>query len=92
MKRPEDFKSWFELLSDAMSEHGEAWEDVASCTLSDADLHVPFDTGYGGSRGKAFTLWTTNRAYFPAVYDGAEWVESVSRHPDGVATHHVGGE
>lgn len=85
-------ESWYELLSKALKENEEAWEDVVFHTLSDADLHQAFDTGFGGSRGKAFTLWTRNRVYFPAVYDGLEWVESVSRHPDGVPTHHVGGE
>jgi hypothetical protein len=29
--------------------------------------------------------------YFPACYDGAEWVGSVSRNPDGKATRHQGG-
>lgn len=92
MNREEDVFSWYELLSKALKENGENWQDVVSHTLSDSDLHLPFDTGFGGSYGKSFTLWTRNRAYFPAVYDGLEWVESVSRHPDGAPTRHVGGE
>lgn len=87
-----DEKSWFELLSKALKENEEIWEDVVSHTLSQAELHQKFDTGFGGSRGNPFTLWTRNRVYFPAVYDGLEWVESVSRLPDGVPKNHVGGE
>lgn len=87
-----EVKSWYELLSKALKEDGEAWEDVVSHTLSVAELHQTFDAGFGGSKGKPFTVWTRNRVYFPAVYDGLEWVESVSRYPDGVPTRHVGGE
>ena len=45
-----------------------------------------------GSEGKPFTIWTANTVYFPVVYDGAEWVGSVSRNPDGKPTDHQGGE
>lgn len=60
-------------------------------TLTDADLDREFDPGYGGPEGCAFTLWTLDRVYFPATYDGAEWVDSVRRHPCGEATDHIGG-
>jgi hypothetical protein len=65
---------------------------VIAHTLTEDELHRQFDAGYGGSEGRPFTLWTTNRVYFPGVYDGAEWVASVPRNPNGEATRHVGGE
>lgn len=83
--------TWRKELTEAMQEHGESWADVASHTLS-ADLDTVFDSGYGHAEGVPFTLWTTRRVYFPVVYDGREWVESVARDPDGVATVHVGGQ
>jgi len=84
--------TWRKEISAALKSAGEKWTDVESNTLSEAELDVVFDGGYGGSEGKAFTMWTHNRVYFPVVYDGAEWVESVSRNPDGKPTRHKGGE
>ena len=83
--------TWRELISTEMERSGETWGDVESCTLSDADLDVEFDENYGVNEGKAFTLWTKNRVYFPALFDGSEWAESVARHPDGKPTSHIGG-
>lgn len=84
--------TWRKMISDEMSRCGDAWSDVESCTLTDAQLDVEFDSGFGISKGEPFTVWTTKRVYFPAVYDGSEWADSVSRHPDGKATTHVGGQ
>lgn len=84
--------TWRKSILDAMEANGESWGQVESCTLTDAELDVEFDSDYGGSNGKPFTLWTDNRVYFPVVYDGAEWVGSVPRNPDGTATEHQGGE
>jgi len=84
--------NWKELIQHEMKMQGETFEDVVECTLNDEELVVKFDDGYGCSEGAPFTLWTTNRVYFPVVYDGAEWVGSVSRNPDGKATRHLGGE
>lgn len=84
--------TWRELLSDELKDNGESWDDLVSITLSDEQLDEKFYDGYGGSEGAPFTLWTTNRVYFPVVYDGSEWVGSVSRSPDGKATYHLGGQ
>ncbi len=78
-----------ELIGLALGEVGEGWGDVVSCTLSEDELDVRFDDGYGCAEGKPFTLWTTNRVYFPTEYDGLEDVASVSRDPDGRPTDHV---
>lgn len=51
-----------------------------------------FDGGYGGSEGCSFTAWGELYVYFPAVYDGREWIDFVPRNPCLVATSHVGGE
>jgi hypothetical protein len=82
---------WKEMIEQAMAEKGESWGDVVSIAPLDLDLHKEFYNGYGGTEGRPFTLWTTNRVYFPAQYDGSEWVESVARNPDGEPTDHVGG-
>lgn len=57
----------------------------------DASLDREFDAGYGCAEGGAFCAWTEKRVYFPVQYDGAEWVSSVSREPDGHPIYHVGG-
>lgn len=84
--------NWKKLIKYEMQEQGETFDDVVECTLTEQQLLVEFDSGYGSSGGEPFTLWTTNRVYFPVVYDGDEWVESVSRNPDGKPTHHFGGQ
>jgi hypothetical protein len=83
--------TWRELITLEMEDVGEKWSDVVACTLSEAELDVPFYIYYGALEGNPFTLWTTNRVYFPVQYDGAEWVASVSRIVDGVPTEHIGG-
>lgn len=83
---------WRTMIVEEMELHGENWDNVVSCTLSDEELDTQFDDGYGGSEGAPFTLWTEKRVYFPCVYDGSEWVGSVSRKPDGKPTRHIGGE
>lgn len=57
----------------------------------DAELDRDFDDGFGGCEGTPFTLWSDERVYFPACYDGAEWCASVPRNPKPTATDHIGG-
>lgn len=83
--------NWKEMIEFEMKGHQETFEDVVECTLSEEQLVKNFDCGYGGTEGEPFTVWTANRVYFPICYDGAEWVESVSRNPDGKPTPHFGG-
>ena len=60
-------------------------------TLTPEEFDLKFDPGYGGTNGVPFTLWTEDYVYFPAKYDGSEWVEGVPRNPCDIATKHVGG-
>lgn len=85
--------SWRKELVKALSANGEGWDDVDAMTFqNDAELDQEFNPSYGTSEGISFCLWTHCRVYFPVVYDGAEWVESVSRHPDGKPVDHLGGQ
>jgi len=55
--------------------------------------HPVFDREFdGGSGGCRFTAWGELYVYFPAVYDGSEWVDFVPRNPCLVATSRIGGE
>jgi hypothetical protein len=83
--------TWRKLISVELESQGETWADVETMTLTQPELVVQFDSGYGGEEGEPFTMWTKNRVYFPCCYDGAEWCGSVSRHPDGKPTNHIGG-
>jgi len=82
---------WKELIETAMADHGEVWEDIIASTFKDEEELVKFYDGYGGPAGISFTAWTETRVYFPVVYDGAEWAESVPRNPCDKVTGHVGG-
>jgi len=84
------YTTWRKLITQEMQEHGDSWDAVEACTLSNKELDRRFDADFGGTQGRAFTLWTKTRVYFPVQYDGAEWCGSVSRHPDGKPTHHMG--
>ena len=83
--------TWRKLLVSKMLWKKESFDDIESSTLTEAELDTEFDNGYGGPEGVPFTVWTKNYVYFPAVYDGAEWVSCVPRNPNGHATDHVGG-
>jgi len=83
--------TWRKLLVEEMELHGETLVDIESNTMSNEEMDKEFDNGYGGPEGIPFTIWTKNRVYFPICYDGAEWVGSVSRNPDGKPTDHLGG-
>lgn len=54
-------------------------------------INYDFDSGYGGVEGFSFTAWTKDRIYFPAQYDGSEWIASVPRNPCDEVTYHIGG-
>ena len=84
--------TWQELITDEMDRKGESWADVVRSTLTNRELAVKFNKGFGLSEGAPFTLWTKNRVYFPVVYDGLEWVGSVPRDPCDEATEHMGGQ
>ena len=81
--------TWREMIDRARDEAKDG--PIIKCTLTDEQLDVRFYRGYGGREGEPFTAWTEARVYFPAVYDGAEWVESVPRDPCDEVTDHVGG-
>jgi hypothetical protein len=85
-------ETWKHILTEAMIGNGETLADIVSNTMTDAEMDVEFDDGYGNAAGIPFTVWTANNVYFPVVYDGAEWVGSVSRNPDGFPTEHQGGQ
>lgn len=82
--------SWRKLLKQALKKNGENFNSLASCTLTDAELYRKFDHGYGLVNGTPFTAWSANYVYFPARYDGSEWVASVPRNPNGSPTRHIG--
>lgn len=87
-------KSWGEMVRAEMKEHGDSPLAIEQSVppFDTPDMTRKFDAGYGTSEGCPFTVWTKTRVYFPIVYDGAEWVGSVARNPDGNATGHFGGQ
>ncbi len=83
--------NWKTKLDDKLNENGESWPDVEANTMTEEEMTQSFNDGYGNPEGCPFTVWTKNTVYFPVCYDGAEWVGSVSRNPDGQPTSHIGG-
>lgn len=91
--------TWRELITQAMTGEWrdtppvapDSWDNLIKCTLTEDELDVEFDEGYGVPEGKPFTLWTKTRVYFPCKYDGREWVGWTWREPCEWATEHQGG-
>lgn len=83
--------NWKEMLEGALRQNDETWNDVEANTMTDEEMNQTFDSGFGGTEGCAFTVWTKSSVYFPICYDGAEWVGCVSRNPNGKPTEHQGG-
>lgn len=83
--------TWRALISEEMTGYRESWDDIESCTLTDEELDQSFNDSDGTVTGEPFTIWTAKRVYFPACNEDYEWCASVSRHPDGKRTYHVGG-
>lgn len=73
--------TWRKELEYTLNNNNELWEDIIYTTLTNEDMDKEFDNGYGMAEGEAFTLWTHNFVYFPATYDGSEWIASVPRNP-----------
>lgn len=83
--------TWRKDLVEALAAHGERFADIIASTLTEEEMDREFDAGPGEIGGCPFTLWTIHRVYFPAGTDnGDEWVDSVSRLPDGLPTKHKG--
>jgi len=70
-----------EMLTEELSLNNETWDDVVHHTPLERD-EVP---------SMAWTLWTHNRVYFPAMYNSYNWVKSVPRDPCNLVTQPVGG-
>lgn len=81
--------TWRQLIKDELKTRGDSWDNIVSMTLTKVELDKEFDACFGGINGIPFTVWTKNSVYFPVVYDGSEWVGSVSRNPDGLPTEHI---
>ena len=84
--------TWKEQIQIEMELYGESLSDIVSSTMSADEMNKEFDNSMNAVlEGIPFTIWTTNRVYFPVCYDTGEWCNSVARNPDGKPTSHVGG-
>lgn len=86
----DDMSSWREDLIEAFAATGDNFGTMVS-TLNDEELDVQFYHGYGAANGKPFTAWGEKYVYFPACYDGLEWVAWAPRNPCAEKTEHIGG-
>lgn len=82
--------TWKEGLQHAFKENGEDFSKMVS-TLSEDELNIEFDDGYGLKEGIPFTAWGKKFVYFPICYDGSEWVGSAPRNPCNIKLLHQGG-
>lgn len=84
--------SWKKLIEIELTKNKESWDDIEyMCPRENNWLDYLFDDDFGSIEGVPFTIWTKNNIYFPACYDGSEWVEKISRNPTNIPTQHIGG-
>lgn len=67
-------------------------DDIVFVAPNEEVLDIEFYDGFGSADGPRVTVWTADKVYFPVVYDGSEWLESVSRNPVSEPISHVGGQ
>ena len=79
-------ESWKDMLDKLAKD-----DKIIACTMTEAEMSARFWSGFGDSEGIPFTAWSKEWVYFPATYDGAEWVERVPRDPCDIKTEHIGG-
>lgn len=87
------YTSWVRLIRREMENVGDEWDETEDSTLTESELLSPF-LGNVKEPGKAFTLWTKERVYFP-TWDsehGQTGVASAPRNPSGIPTRHIGSD
>ncbi len=82
--------SWYSMLEEAFEINGDDFSKMKT-TLSEEELKIEFDTGYGSILGKPFTAWGEKYVYFPVGYDGSECVGYAPRNVCDIKTMHWGG-
>jgi hypothetical protein len=80
--------TWRKELQKRLDENKDV---LIACTLTEEELDIEFDKGYGLEEGLPFTAWSKKWVYFPVSYDGSEWVGCVPRKPCNISTQHIGG-
>lgn len=83
--------TWRKEIEQRMQENNDMTDGDFVCTLTEEEMDIEFDDGFGGTEGLSFTAWTDDFVYFPLCYDGSEWCGSIARNPDGNPTSHQGG-
>lgn len=94
--------TWRKELRDAMQGSTVSWRDpqviepadpgpVLAYSPNETAFDIEFCPGYGSEEGPPVLAWTAEYVYFPASYDGAEWMGRAPRNPRPLGQHHVGG-
>lgn len=79
--------TWRHKLKDAFERTGDDFNKIET-TLSDGEMDVQFDDGYGSDEGMSFTVWGEKYVYFPLEYDGSEYVGWAPRNPCAIIMGH----
>lgn len=82
------YESWGAMLAQEVEKAGDT---IVSSTLTKSQSDEQFSSGWGMPEGCEFTAWGEKYVYFPAAYDGSEWVAKAPRNPCDEPTKHVGG-
>ena len=82
--------TWRKEITRVMIENEDKDINNYVTTLTEEELDISFDAGYGGTNGLPFTLWTTWWVYFSQQYDGSEFCGSISRNPTSAPQYHLG--
>lgn len=75
-KDSKSYTTWRKLLDIARED-----EEIIECTMSDKSLDKEF-CDHNVRSYVAFTAWSENYVYFPAIYDGYARVAKATRNPN----------
>jgi hypothetical protein len=82
--------TWRHELAAAMMSADDPGPILALAEDAAQSFDVEFDSGFGSTNGPPVLAWTEHRVYFPACYDGLEWMASAPRNPQAEGQFHVG--
>ena len=85
-----DLTTWRKCLNSERIAVGDT-SPIVHIAPDETRLDEEFDANYGRENGSEVLVWSEDRVYFPACYDGLEWIASAPRNPTDVGQEHVGG-
>jgi len=74
--------TWRKELEEHFKRTGDSLDNM-TITISDEELDLEFNNGFGRPEGAHFMAWSDHYIYFNYEYDGSDFIICRERHPPG---------